>query len=145
MAKRRPLLERLMEKVRVEPGGCWVWTGWLTQAGYAMINAGGTNGKALRAHRVSYEAHVGPIPDGLVLDHLCRNRACLNPAHLEPVTASENVMRGEGPPARNARRTHCAHGHPLSGENVRIRVRPGCVERVCCSCERARKHARARK
>lgn len=77
--------------------------------------AGGRR-RAVLAHRLAYEILVGPVPAGLTLDHLCRNRACMNPAHLEPVTMRANVLRGEAPAARQARRTHCRHGHPLIPE-----------------------------
>lgn len=84
------------------------------------------------AHRKSYEILVGPIPGGLTIDHLCRNRACINPAHMEPVTNAENTRRAA------ALRTHCIKGHPLEGDNVRIQVRKnGWRSRVCVSCARA--------
>jgi hypothetical protein len=69
-------------------------------------------------HRVSYEAFKGPIPDGLTIDHLCRNRACVNPEHLEPVTMRVNCLRGESPAAVHARKTHCPKGHEYSAENT---------------------------
>lgn len=72
------------------PGGCWIWTGALTGAGYGQFGGGG---KKSYTHRWAYQAHVGPIPDGLELDHLCRVRACCNPDHLEPVTHEENTRR----------------------------------------------------
>lgn len=95
---------------------CWEWPGSKV-SGYGTINA---DGETQRAHRVVYEAVVGPIPDGLVLDHLCRNRCCVNPAHLEPVSFAENVLRGESPPAINARKTACDNGHEFTPENTRI-------------------------
>jgi len=136
MAKKRPLLERLMEKVRVEPSGCWVWTGRLTSKGYAVLWAGDHD---RRVHRVSYELHIGEIPDGLQIDHLCRNRACVNPAHLEPVTNRENTLRGMNFCGVNARKTHCNKGHPLSGDNVRVKKKPHGLGRECRSCERIRR------
>lgn len=80
--------------VLVEPelGECWVWCARLNRNGYGRLSVGG---RELMAHRLSYEAHVGPIPDGLLLDHLCRVRQCVNPAHLEPVTHQVNTLRGE--------------------------------------------------
>lgn len=96
-------------------GDCWVWTGSRTSEGYGRLLVFGVH---YTAHRVSYELHHGPIPDGLVLDHLCRNVSCVNPDHLEPVTDAENVLRGEGSPARNARKTYCKRGHPLDAKRV---------------------------
>jgi hypothetical protein len=95
--------------------GCRIWTGNKTTRGYSRIRFGR---RARPAHRLAYEAEYGPIPMGLVIDHLCRNPLCINPSHLEAVTNRENVLRGFGPPAINARRTHCKHGHPLSGDNL---------------------------
>lgn len=105
----RPLLDRFWEKVQTGEG-CWQWTGSLARGGYGSI---GFEGHTLRAHRVAYEALVGPIPEGLVLDHLCRNRGCVNPTHLEPVTLHENLLRGEP-----ANRTHCPAGHAYTAQNT---------------------------
>ena len=95
--------------------GCWRWTGNLNGSGYGQYSAGGYN---VLAHRMSYEIHVGPIPDGFTIDHLCRNHWCVNPAHFEVVTARENTLRGEGPTALNARKTHCKWGHEFTPENT---------------------------
>ena len=88
------------------------------------------------AHRVSYEALVGPIPKDLCIDHLCRVRNCVNPAHLEPVTVRENILRGNGPTAVNARKAFCKRGHPLFGENLYRKVRNGWPARECRACKR---------
>jgi hypothetical protein len=96
--------------------GCWEWTA-ARHNGHGFFNVGG---RTTTAHRVSYEQIVGPIPDGLQLDHLCRNRGCVNPMHLEPVTCGENLARGETINAINAAKTHCPQGHPYSGENLKI-------------------------
>lgn len=91
MTTYRPLEERFWEKV--EPTGfCWNWTA-STRNGYGQISVGGRKGRIAGAHRVAYELLIGPIPDGLVIDHLCRNTLCVNPDHLEPVTVRENALR----------------------------------------------------
>ena len=97
--------------------GCLEWTGAKQSGGYGHMRVDGRN---LRAHRISYELNVGPIGPGLVVDHLCRNPACVRPDHLEAVTQKVNVHRGVGGPGEKARKTHCHVGHPLSGDNVRI-------------------------
>ena len=129
----RPSLEdRFWSRVD-KTDGCWLWTGALVTGGYGSIGLGQRrNGLA---HRVSYELHVGPIPNGLQIDHLCRVRRCVNPAHLDVVTIRENVLRGEGITARYARKTHCAHGHEFTEENTRRTRTNG---RVCRTCERNR-------
>jgi transcriptional regulator with XRE-family HTH domain len=86
----RPLGERLAEKISVDANGCWIWRGRINGFGYGEIKY---RERRLKAHRVSYEHHIGPIPDGLDLDHLCRVRPCINPEHLEPVTRRENIQR----------------------------------------------------
>lgn len=105
---------------------CVEWSGHRDRDGY-----GKSNGK--RAHRVAYEREVGPIPDGLQLDHLCRNRACVNVAHLEPVAPRENTLRSPiAPAAMNARKTHCLRGHEFTPENTY--PQPG--GRMCRECHR---------
>lgn len=96
---------------------CWIWTGRLNDSGYGVIAAPRANGvhvgpRMAKAHRVSYELLRGPIPEGLTLDHLCRNRWCQNPDHLEPVTRGENVRRGAAPSAVAHREKLCLRGHP---------------------------------
>ena len=90
--------------------GCWEWVGTKTSDGYGSWRH---NGKSDVAHRVMYERHRGRIEPGLQIDHLCRNRACCNPDHLEVVSQTENIRRGVSPSAQEARRTHCRYGHPL--------------------------------
>lgn len=109
--------ERFWSKVE-KSTSCWIWTATLTRLGYGHFRMGE---KLRSAHRVAYELLVGPIPEGMTLDHLCRKPACVNPDHLEPVTQHENILRGKAPAAINARKTHCVRGHPLSGENLYIR------------------------
>jgi hypothetical protein len=91
---RRPILSRIFEKVDVHPSGCWDWQGSLNPRGYGKVGTGGRHGTGL-VHRVVYELFVGSIPDGLTIDHLCANKRCVNPMHLEPVTAEENHRRGQ--------------------------------------------------
>ena len=101
--------------VRVEGSGCWAWTGGLDTSGYGIFSV---NGNSVGAHRWSYQHHVGPVPEGLELDHLCRVRRCVNPEHLEPVTSQVNTLRGQSPMAANARKTHCPSGHPYDQVNT---------------------------
>lgn len=131
--KNRPTIVRFMEKVRPAESGCWQWTAYAGKHGYGRFYL---NGKGALAHRWSYEYHVGPIPDGLVLDHLCRNTSCVNPEHLEPVTTSENVLRGLTPQITRERAlaiTHCPQGHEYTAENTYT----GGRGRTCLTCKRA--------
>jgi HNH endonuclease len=108
------LFRRFWSKVLIGDG-CWVWQGALTNPGYARVWAGD---KMKQAHNLSYETLVGPIPDGLELDHLCRNRACVRPDHLEPVSRRTNILRGHAPTARNALAVFCVRGHPFDAANT---------------------------
>lgn len=136
---RRPLEERFRAKVEIRAADeCWPWRGWIDDKGYGLISVGGRGAqKRLKAHRVAYELLVAPIPAGLTLDHLCRNRACANPAHLEPVTSRENTLRGESVSARYARRDRCVRGHEFTSENTRI-TPAGARDCRTCGRERAR-------
>lgn len=102
--------DRWVWQTRVTPTGCIEWTGKPEPNGYGRLSI---NGKRQMVHRLSYEKFVGPIPEGLVIDHLCKNTICVNPLHLDAVTNGENVLRGDGPFAINKRKTHCAQGHEL--------------------------------
>ncbi len=112
----------------IDKNGCWNWD-VCDNLGYGRATDG--KHRSVKAHRLMYERLVGPIPEGLVIDHLCRNRTCVNPDHLEPVTQSENVRRGNGFSAVNARKTHCKRGHPLDGDNL---YRNPAGARVCRTC-----------
>lgn len=127
----------IIQRVRVDGGGCWTWTRKDNGMGYGRAVVGARH---CRAHVLAYEAFVGPVPDGLELDHLCRNRTCVNPRHLEPVTHRENVLRGECFAAVNARKTHCPQGHPYAGDNLYIEGH----SRRCRKCSRARGKDRVR-
>jgi hypothetical protein len=87
-----------------QPDACWEWQGSMTPAGYGRL---GVEWETIQAHRYIYERLVGPIPEGLTIDHLCKNTRCVNPRHLEPVTAGVNTLRGDGPSGQNLRKTHC--------------------------------------
>lgn len=127
---------RFWAKVR-KTDTCWLWIGGKNHYGYGSFQTRRGDGWfAAQAHRVAYEALVGPIPDGLTIDHLCRNRACVNPAHMEPVTRGENVLRGESAAATHARKTHCKYGHEFTPENTY--TPPGRDVRMCRACIRER-------
>lgn len=128
-AIQRSFLERLSDKFTVGDG-CWEWTGSLNDAGYGQIYSNKTR-KPERGHRMLYELLVGPIPDGLTLDHLCRNRKCVRPDHLEPVTRGENVRRG----AADRLTDICRNGHERTQENTYIT--PAGV-RQCRTCKAQR-------
>jgi hypothetical protein len=125
--ERLPL--RFWDKCAVDANGCWQWSG-AKNKGYGRFSANGTN----EAHRAAYLSIVGPIQPGLVLDHLCRVPACVNPDHLEPVTDRVNVLRGIGPSARRAVATQCENGHAFNAENT-IPKKNG-AHRQCRECHR---------
>ncbi len=124
--------QRFWGKV-VEKGTCWEWTGGRNQHGYGRHRIGGRAGRKLSAHRLAYAEMVSEIPEGLDFDHLCRNRSCVNPAHLEPVSTRENVLRSTNFIARRAAQTHCLRGHPLSGTNLLVCSDGGRRCRACKS------------
>lgn len=138
MRKRTPLAERFWAKVVRDPETeCWEWTGTMNGSGYGrfFLKSHGP-GQCTPAHRFAYELLVGPIAEGLVIDHLCRNPGCVNPGHLEPVPQWLNCARGTGWSGRKAAQTHCKHGHPFDDANTKWitppRRRPW---RRCRTCE----------
>lgn len=138
----RPVRDRLLSKIEKGESGCWLFTGFLNDGGYGVM--ADAQARTRPAHRLAYEAFVGPIPEGLQLDHLCHtrdtkcrggatcpHRRCVNPAHLEPVTQRENTLRGVSFSAVNATKTHCDKGHEYTPENTYQRTPTHRVCRIC--------------
>ena len=103
-------LEKIVKQLEYfkQEGNCWKWTGRIDRYGYSVVNV----------HRLMFELFKGQIPKGLVIDHLCSERNCFNPEHLEALTQQEKTLRGNGLDAQNAKKTHCKRGHELSGDNL---------------------------
>ena len=147
------LSELYQRAVLVPLSGCLIWSGRMNQSGYGQIGISRNHaaelgiGQTILVHRLAWDLANGPVPDGLQLDHLCRNRSCINVAHLELVTPSQNVRRGDGPVLsalrlqarralqREAYKTHCKHGHALTPDNVYADKRGF---RTCRECQRER-------
>jgi hypothetical protein len=120
-------VKNFWSKVEKTPA-CWIWKGHVSGKGYGRL------GNQL-AHRISYKLHFGSIPSGLCIDHICRNRSCVRPDHLEAVSYKENLLRGQSEAALKAHKAICKHGHPLSGDNLYLK-KNGCRE--CRTCNRLR-------
>ena len=138
----RPFHEKLEHGKRVSDDGCWEWAGALSDHGYGRMPA--SRGRYVSVHRESYKIHCGEIPNGLDVDHLCRNRKCFNPDHLELVTRKENVRRGALPAMmreKSKAQTHCKNGHPLSGDNLILQGRDR-KARACRKCRSIRQRRR---
>lgn len=129
------LVERFERKINKTPGGCWWWTGAARPSGYGNF---WVEGRCVISHRYAYEERYGNIPDGLTIDHLCRNRRCVNPDHLEAVTQRTNLLRGNTLPAAAAARQCCASGHAYTTENTRLTA----GYRKCRECDKLRARAR---
>lgn len=134
--------EEIQQWIQVDDNGCWVWQRMVTPSGYGRVYY---RRATYAAHRFMYTIFKGPIPDNLVLDHLCRNRACCNPDHLEPVTISENVKRGNAPNYVTHRERVCRRGHAVTGDNA-LRTSDGFTKcRECDNANQRRRYERKRK
>jgi hypothetical protein len=136
---KKDIKTRFMEKVE-KTKTCWLWKAG-SAGGYGRFWVGTRKeGRTALAHRIGYEIFKGPVPDEMTLDHICRNRLCVNPMHLEPVPAVENVMRGISDPALNAKKTHCPRGHEYTPDNTYIQQPQGW--RHCRTCSKDRQSLR---
>lgn len=130
-------IKRVVARTRVGLGGCWLYLGTINEQGYGKVGESRDGIKrSHRVHRYMYEHYVRPLSPSETLDHLCRVRSCWNPLHLEPVTRGENVLRGVGPSAQNARKVGCPRGHPFSGQN--LYTNPRTRARQCRTCNHDR-------
>lgn len=128
---KKPLLDRLREKIEKLPDGCWRWTAALDKAGYGRIGVDGRRGKTEYAHRITFKIHHGDIPDGTELDHLCRNRWCVNPDHLEAVTHKVNMYRGAAPAIQIMHAGKCKRGHDRTIENSYVYPSGRMICQIC--------------
>jgi len=141
---RRIWEQRFMENVSVSINGCWLWSGTIDSYGYGVFVTEKKN--TFKAHRLSFALKRGYCSSELTIDHLCKNKKCVNPDHMELITNSENVTRGNGPFMINKRKTHCINGHPLSGDNlVTFESERKLGKRQCKICHANRSRISARK
>lgn len=141
MTRVTPVIDRVAARFGISEDGCWEWTGGTNAGGYGVLNIAK---RPRLVYRVLYELVVGPVPDALELDHLCRNRRCVNPDHLEPVTHRENVLRGDAPSARAHRENICKRGHEFTPDNT-YWFGPDKRHRQCQACNRLREARRVRR
>ncbi len=136
----KTLTERIKSRVRLSKNDCWEWQGYLTPTGYGQLSVGSRTDDSrvtVHAHRASYEAFVGKLIDGMHIDHLCKNRACVNPAHLEQVTPKENIHRSDAVYKKAHLITECPKGHKYTESNTYFRTtRAGGVGRQCKTCSK---------
>jgi hypothetical protein len=144
----------VLERVRRDPErwfwrrvqkteSCWIWSGAHLSSGYGLLSYGPKGGqRSVLAHRISYILAHGPIPQGLVIDHLCQVKNCVRPSHMQPVTRGENTLRGNGVVAQHARKMVCVRGHDFSGGNLYMYRG---IHRQCRTCHRKREAQRRRK
>jgi hypothetical protein len=131
--------ERMRRHLSANPDGCWIWPGAVNKEGYGRV-ARRMNGRWIgSAHLLAYLLSYGEPVSGYEIDHLCCNRRCFNPRHLEAVPPRTNALRSRSPAAKNAQKTHCIHGHEFTPENTRVTIHPkyGTRLRACRACERA--------
>lgn len=150
MPKKEPAHVRLERRLKRDPEtNCLVWTGPVTSSGYGHIQVGyGEGRRTVGVHVVAYETRLGSVPSGLVIDHLCRNRRCCNPDHMEAVTRRENTLRGASPPAVQAASATCAQGHPWAPETTYTGPNGKRRCRICLrawEADRWQKHKEARR
>lgn len=134
MAQQEPVEDRIARKYDIAENGCWEWTDRIGSRGAGGLRVGGKKGKWVDAYLIAYRTFVGPVPEGLELDHLCRNRKCINFDHLEPVTRRENVRRGVSCIAVHMHKTHCKNGHEFTPENTYPKRG---IHRACRKCTAA--------
>jgi hypothetical protein len=133
---KRTVIGRFLSKVTKKENGCWIWGGSIDRMGYGRFSV---QRRDFKAHRFAFEYWRKPIPEGLCLDHLCRQPLCVNPEHLDPVTQRINLLRGNTFQARNLAKTHCPKGHPYDSQNTFVKQDGS---RMCRECGRIRVRAR---